>query len=159
MAARAHLRSIQAESLTHQDGWLKADDDDVDAYVGKVSEEIRECRERGHSWPSSSTVTFSDVTPEGLLVERVDCARCGCAYRQREWQGVRQGRSGVRYRPVGPSKVQYQKNQDGEIYPAPSGMGHITRRQIAESVVTAKFTGKSLTEVRAEAKARGRKLR
>lgn len=158
MAARSHLRSIQAESLTHQDGYVRADNDDVDTYVGKVSDEIRECRERGHPWPSSSEVTFSDVTPEGLLVERVDCPRCGCAYRQRDWEAVRVGRGRYRYQPVGPSKIQYQKNQRGETYPAPAGVGHITRRQIAGSVMTNRFAGTSLTEVKADARRRGRIL-
>ncbi len=158
MPARPRLRSIQAEQLEHHDGPVRADADAVDEYVGKVSDRIRECRELGHEWPSSADVTFSAVTPEGLLLERVDCPRCGCAYRQREWEGVRVKGKGVRYRPVGPSKVQYQKNRDGETYPASPGMGRISRRQIAESVVSAKFTGKSLTTVRAEAKARGRSV-
>ena len=162
MAARGHLKSIQGEQQQQSGGaYQLADIDAVEEYLGNVSDPIVRCRELGHPWPSSRDTEFSDVTPENIYIERTVCPRCGCACKVREWIAISLGRGKWRFKPLGPARTQYQRNKDGEIYTAPPGIGHIARRQIAESLVSAAFagSGKSITQIKADARARGRAAR
>ena len=51
------------------------------------------------------------------------------------------------------STLEYRTGDNGEIYLAPSGRGHMTPRQIGDSVASKALAGQTLTQLRRDAKA------
>ncbi len=143
-----HLPSIQGEQQG-QSGRVRASDDDVDRYVDRVSDAVLACRERGrHLFPSTREVgmEFTDVDNDGLFVRRLTCTCCALAVRVEKWEGTKRGRR-LRFQRVA-SHLEYRTGDDGQTYLAPSGRGHMTPRQIADSVASKALQGQSLTAMR-----------
>ena len=140
--------SIQGEQA-QDTGWVRASDDDVDLYVDRVSDEVLACRERGrHRFASirQAGIHFSEVDDEGLFVRRLICTCCQLAVRVEKWEGARRGNR-TRFSRV-TSGLVYQTGDDGAEYLAPSGRGHMTARQIGDSVASKALAGESITALR-----------
>jgi hypothetical protein len=147
-AGGVSVRSIQGEQQ-HDAGWVRASDEDVDLYVDRVSDEVLACRERGrHLFPTirQAGIHFSAVDEEGLFVRRLVCTCCELAVKVEKWEGVRLGR-GTRFGRVA-SHLEYRVGSDGQSYLAPSGRGHMTARQVGDSVASKALQGQSLTALR-----------
>jgi len=148
-SGRAGL-SIQGEQEQAQDStWVRASDDDVDLYVDRVSDEVLACRERGrHLFPSirQAGIHFSEVDDDGLFIRRLTCTCCLLAVRVEKWEGARRG-GRTRFSRV-TSGLVYQTGPDGAEYLAPSGRGHMTARQIGDSVASKALAGESITALR-----------
>jgi hypothetical protein len=140
--------SIQGEQ--QQDaGYVRASEEDVDLYVDGVSDEVIMCRERGrHLFPTirQAGIHFSEVDEEGLFIRRLTCTCCQLAVRVERWEGVRRG-GRTRFARV-TSGLVYQTGPKGEMYLAPSGRGHMTPRQIGDSVASKALAGESITALR-----------
>jgi hypothetical protein len=142
------ISSIQGEQQ-HDTGWVRASDEDVDLYVDRVSDAVLACRERGrHLFPTigEGGIHFTDVDSDGLFVRRVTCTCCQLAVRVEKWEGRKRG-GRVRFQRVA-SHLDYRTDADGETYLAPSGRGHMTPRQIADSVASKALHGQSLATLR-----------
>ncbi len=153
------LPSIQGEQLENS-GRVRASDEDVDRYVDRVSDEVLACRERGrHLFPSTREVgmEFTDVDGDGLFLRRLTCTCCGLAVRVEKWEGIQRGRR-LRFHRVA-SHLEYRTGTDGQTYLAPSGRGHMTPRQIADSVASKSLQGQSLGALRKAAKRTGTRRR
>jgi hypothetical protein len=141
--------SIQAEQQ-NQAGPQRASEADVDRYVDRVSDEVLACRERGrHLFPSTreAGITFTDVDDHGLFLRRLTCTCCGLAVKVEQWYGsTRRGRR-TRFERVG-SRLEYRTGPEGQTYLAPSGRGHMTPRQIGDSIASKALAGQSLTALR-----------
>lgn len=151
------LPSIQGEQQRDA-ARVRASDEDVDAYVDRVSDEVLACRERGrHLFPTirQAGIHFSDVDGDGLFIRRLVCTCCRLAVKVEKWEGVRRGRR-VRFARAG-SHLEYRTGEDGQSYLAPSGRGHMTPRQIADSVASKALSGQSLAALRKAAKRAGGK--
>lgn len=149
---RSAALSIQGEQQ-QETGWVRASDEDVDLYVDRVSDEVLACRERGrHLFPTirQAGIHFTDVDRDGLFLRRLTCTCCGLAVRVEKWEGVRQ-RGRTRFHRV-VSNLEYKTNADGQSYLAPSGRGHMTARQIGDSVASKALQGHSLAALRKAAK-------
>ncbi|WP_271214863.1 hypothetical protein [Pseudonocardia halophobica] len=147
-------RSIQGEQQDDlQQGYVRASEEDVDLYVDGVSDEVIMCRERGrHLFPTirQAGIHFSEVDEEGLFIRRLTCTCCRLAVRVERWEGARRG-GRTRFARV-TSGLVYQDGPNGEAYLAPSGRGHMTPRQIGDSVASKALAGQSLTALRKAAK-------
>ncbi|GAY07135.1 hypothetical protein [Pseudonocardia sp. N23] len=140
--------SIQGEAQ-QETGRVRASDEDVDLYVDGVSDEVLACRERGrHLFPTirQAGIHFHGVDREGMLLRRLVCTCCLLAVKVEKWEGVRAG-SRTRFRRVA-SNLEYRTGNDGEVYLAPSGRGHMTPRQIGDSVASKALAGQSVTALR-----------
>jgi hypothetical protein len=140
--------SIQGEQ-ERDNGWQRASEKDVDLYVDRVSDAVLACRERGrHLFPTirEAGIHFTAVDEDGLLVRRVTCTCCELAVKVEKWEGARRGRR-TRFQRVG-SHLEYRTGLDGETYLAPSGRGHMTPRQIGDSVASKALAGQSLAALR-----------
>lgn len=150
-----NVKSIQAEQQEAAGGgYIRASEDDVDLYVDRVSDEVIACRERGrHLFPTirQAGIRFTDVDRDGLLVRRLTCTCCDLAIKVEKWEGVRD-RGRTRFQRVA-STLEYRTGDNGEIYLAPSGRGHMTPRQIGDSVASKALSGQTLTALRKEARA------
>lgn len=147
-------RSIQGEAQQAETGYVRASAEDVDLYVDQVTDEVIACRERGrHLFPTirQAGIHFTDVDRDGLLIRRLTCTCCLLAVKIEKWEGVRSG-SRTRFARVA-STLEYRTGDNGEIYLAPSGRGHMTPRQIGDSVASKALAGQSLTALRKGAKA------
>jgi hypothetical protein len=141
-------RSIQGEQQ-QETGWQRASDRDVDLYVDRVSDEVLACRERGrHLFPTirEAGIHFTSVDDDGLLIRRLTCTCCELAVKVEKWEGTRRG-SRTRFQRVG-STLEYRIGRDGETYLAPTGRGHMTPRQIGDSVASKALAGQSLAALR-----------
>ncbi|WP_181781048.1 hypothetical protein [Pseudonocardia pini] len=151
--------SIQGEQ--QQDvGYVKASEDDVDLYVDGVSDEVLMCRERGrHLFPTirQAGIHFTEVDDEGLFLRRLTCTCCRLAVRVEKWEGVRRG-GRTRFARVA-SNLEYQVGLNGEKYLAPSGRGHMTPRQIGDSIASKALAGQTLASLRKAAKATAKEAR
>jgi hypothetical protein len=150
-----HLPSIQGEQQ-QETGWVRASDEDVDQYVDRVSDEVLACRERGrHLFPTirQAGIHFSGVDDDGLFVRRLTCSCCELAVKVEKWEGAKRGRR-VRFQRVA-SHLEYRIGEDGQGYLAPSGRGHMTPRQIGDSVASKALQGQSLAALRKAAKRAG----
>jgi hypothetical protein len=144
--------SIQGEQQ-QETGWVKASEEDVDQYVDRVSDEVLMCRERGrHLFPTirQAGIHFTEVDDDGLFVRRLTCTCCLLAVRVEKWEGVRRGNR-TRFARVA-SNLEYRTGPGGEVYLAPSGRGHMTARQIGDSVASKALSGQSLAQLRKAAK-------
>lgn len=142
------LPSIQGEQQ-QEAGRVRASDEDVDLYVDRVSDEVLACRERGrHLFPTirQAGIHFTDVDRDGLFVRRLICNCCELAVKVEKWEGIKRGRR-VRFQRVA-SHLEYRTGADGQTYLAPSGRGHMTPRQIADSVASKALQGQSLAALR-----------
>lgn len=141
-------KSIQGEQ--QQDtGWVKASEEDVDLYVDRVTDEVLACRERGrHLFPTirQAGIHFSGVDDDGLLLRRLVCTCCQLAVRVEKWEGARRG-GRTRFQRVA-SGLEYRTGVDGQEYLAPSGRGHMTPRQIGDSVASKALSGQTLSSLR-----------
>lgn len=140
--------SIQGEQQ-HDLGWTRASDEDVDLYVDRVSDEVLACRERGrHLFPTirQAGIHFSGVDDEGLFLRRLTCTCCQLAVKVEKWEGVRRGGRTRFFRVA--SNLEYRTGPDGQTYLAPSGRGHMTARQIGDSVASKALHGQSLAALR-----------
>jgi hypothetical protein len=150
--------SIQGEQQQDQQGYVKASEEDVDLYVDGVSDEVIMCRERGrHLFPTirQAGIHFSEVDEEGLFIRRLTCTCCQLAVRVERWEGSRRG-GRTRFARV-TSGLVYLSGPNGEAYLAPAGRGHMTPRQIGDSVASKALAGQTLTELRKAAKAEATK--
>lgn len=146
--------SIQGEQQQDAAGYVKASDEDVDLYVDGVSDEVVACRERGrHLFPTirQAGIHFAEVDDDGLFLRRLTCTCCELAVRVEKWEGARRG-GRTRFGRV-TSTLEYKTGTKGEVYLAPAGRGHMTPRQIGDSVASKALAGQSLTELRKAAKA------
>lgn len=144
--------SIQGEQQEDQ-GWQRASDQDVDLYVDRVSDEVLACRERGrHLFPTirQAGIHFTAVDDEGLLVRRLTCTCCELAVKVEKWEGARRGRR-TRFQRVS-SSLEYRTGPEGQTYLAPTGRGHMTPRQIGDSVASKALAGQTLTALRKAAR-------
>jgi hypothetical protein len=142
------LPSIQGEQQ-QETGWVRASDEDVDRYVDRVSDEVLACRERGrHLFPTirQAGMDFTEVDGDGLFLRRLSCTCCGLAVRIEKWEGTKRGRR-VRFQLVA-SRLEYRTGDDGQTYLAPSGQGHMTARQIRDSVASKALKDQSPTALR-----------
>lgn len=142
------LPSIQQEQQP-TNGSGRAADEDVDAYVDRVSEAVLACRQRGrHLWPPMKLQDqpFTAIDDDGLFVRRLTCTCCELAVRVERWEGTKRGRR-ARFQLVA-SRLEYLTGPDGETYRAPSGGGRLTPRQIADSVASKAMQGQSLAALR-----------
>ncbi|MGD9986248.1 hypothetical protein [Pseudonocardia sp.] len=140
--------SIQGEQQ-QETGRVRASDEDVDLYVDGVSDEVLACRERGrHLFPTirQAGIHFNGVDRDGMLLRRLVCTCCLLAVKVEKWEGVRAG-GRTRFRRVA-SNLEYRTGNDGEVYLAPSGRGHMTPRQIGDSVASKALAGQTLTALR-----------
>jgi hypothetical protein len=141
-------KSIQGEQ-EHETGWQRASEQDVDLYVDRVSDEVLACRERGrHLFPTirQAGIHFTAVDNDGLLVRRLSCTCCELAVKVEKWEGNRRGRR-TRFQRVS-SHLEYRTGRDGQTYLAPTGRGHMTPRQIGDSVASKALSGQSLAALR-----------
>jgi hypothetical protein len=142
------LPSVQGEQQ-QETGWGRASDGDVDRYVDRVSDEVLACRERGrHLFPAirQAGIHFTEVDDDGLFLRRLTCTCCGLAVRVEKWEGTKRGRR-VRFHLVA-SRLEYRTGDDGQTYLAPSGQGHMTARQIRDSVASKALEDQSPTALR-----------
>jgi hypothetical protein len=142
------LPSIQGEQQ-QETGWVRASDEDVDRYVDRVSDEVLACRERGrHLFPTirEAGIQFTEVDNDGLFVRRLTCTCCELAVKVEKWEGVKRGRR-VRFQRVA-SHLEYRTGADGQTYLAPTGRGHMTPRQIGDSVASKALQGQSVAALR-----------
>lgn len=140
--------SIQGEQQRDA-GWVRASDEDVDLYVDRVSDEVLACRERGrHLFPTirQAGIHFTEVDDDGLFVRRLTCTCCELAVKVEKWEGSRQ-RGRTRFQRVA-SHLEYRTGQDGQTYLAPTGRGHMTARQIGDSVASKALQGQSVAALR-----------
>ena len=140
--------SIQGEQQ-QETGRVRASDEDVDLYVDGVSDEVLACRERGrHLFPTirQAGIHFNGVDRDGMLLRRLVCTCCTLAVKVEKWEGVRAG-GRTRVRRVA-SNLEYRTGNDGEVYRAPSGRGHMPPRQIGDSVASKALAGQTLTALR-----------
>jgi hypothetical protein len=147
--------SLQGEQQQEQ-SQQKASEADVDRYVDRVSDEVLACRERGrHLFPSTREVgiTFTGLDDDGLLLRRLTCTCCGLAVKVERWEGRRRGRQN-RFERVG-SRLEYRTGREGQTYLAPSGRGHMTPRQIGDSIASKALAGQSLAALRKAARRSG----
>ncbi|WP_222131317.1 hypothetical protein [Pseudonocardia sp. C8] len=148
-AAAGTPRSIQGEQQ-QESGWIRASEEDVDLYVDRVSDEVLACRERGrHLFPTirQAGIHFTGVDDDGLLIRRLTCTCCQLAVKVEKWEGVRGRGRRTRFQRVA-SHLEYRTGPDGQAYLAPSGRGHMTPRQIGDSVASKALAGQSLTALR-----------
>ncbi|MCW0214775.1 MAG: hypothetical protein OJJ54_15565 [Pseudonocardia sp.] len=141
--------SIQGETQERDAGWVRASDEDVDLYVDRVSDEVLACRERGrHLFPTirQAGIHFTEVDGDGLFLRRLTCTCCNLAVKVEKWEGVRV-RGRTRFSRVA-STLEYRVGSNGEVYLAPSGRGHMTPRQIGDSVASKALEGQSLAALR-----------
>ena len=142
--------SIQGEQGDAAGGWFQMDQDDVDAYVDRSSDGVLICRERGrHWWPTirEAGIVFSDVDESsGLFIRRLECKSCNLAVRKEWWEAVRRGKA-TRYYPV-TSSLEYREGPEGERYLGPQGRGHMTARQVRESLASTVLAGQSPAAMR-----------
>lgn len=127
----------------------RAPDEDVDAYVDRVSEAVLECRQRGrHLWPAMRVQDqpFTGIDEDGLFVRRLTCTCCELAVRVERWDGAKRGRR-ARFQLVA-SRLEYLTGSDGQTYRAPSGSGRMTPRQVSDSVASKAMQGQSLAALR-----------
>ncbi|GAA4557710.1 hypothetical protein GCM10023175_62670 [Pseudonocardia xishanensis] len=154
-------RSIQGEQQdAEQQGYVKASDEDVDLYVDRVSDDVIACRERGrHLFPTirQAGIHFTGVDDEGLFLRRLLCTCCRLAVRVEKWEAVRRGNK-TRFARV-TSGLEYQEGPGGERYLAPSGRGHMTPRQIGDSVASKALAGQSITALRKAVKAEAKQAK
>lgn len=68
------------------------------------------------------------------------------AVKVEKWEGIKRGRR-VRFQRV-TSHLEYRTGADGQTYLAPSGRGHMTPRQIADSVASKALEGQNLSSLR-----------
>lgn len=148
------LPSVQGEQQETA-GRIRASDTDVDRYVDRVSDDVLACRERGrHLFPSTRAVgmTFTDVDSDGMFIRRLTCTCCELAVRVERWEGIQRGRR-LRFQRVA-AHLEYRTGDNGQTYLAPSGGGHMTPRQISDSVASKTLQGQSLAALRKAAKRR-----
>jgi hypothetical protein len=142
--------SIQGEQQ-QESGPQRASEGDVDAYVDRVSDEVLACRERGrHLFPSTreAGIVFTGLDDNGLFLRRLTCTCCGLAVKVEKWEATRRGRGQrTRFERVG-ANLEYRTGSSGETYLAPSGRGHITPRQIGDSIASKELAGHSLAALR-----------
>ncbi|WP_224392843.1 hypothetical protein [Pseudonocardia sp. ICBG1293] len=143
------VRSIQGEQADRA-GVVRprASDDDVDAYVDGVSDEVLACRERGrHLFPTirQAGIHFTGVDETGLLLRRLRCGCCRLAVKVEKWEGAQVG-GRTRFRRVA-SNLEYRVGVDGEQYLAPAGSGFMTPRQVGDSVASKALSGSTLAAV------------
>ncbi|OLM28421.1 hypothetical protein Ae717Ps2_6480 [Pseudonocardia sp. Ae717_Ps2] len=143
------VRSIQGEQTDHTGGARpRASDDDVDAYVDGVSDEVLACRERGrHLFPTirQAGIHFTGVDETGLLLRRLRCGCCRLAVKVEKWEGTQAG-GRTRFRRVA-STLEYRVGTDGQQYLAPSGSGFMTPRQVGDSIASKALSGATLAAV------------
>jgi ribosomal protein S13 len=148
--------SIQGDQQ-HEASPQRATEGDVDRYVDRVSDDVLACRERGrHLFPSirEAGIVFTSVDDHGLFLRRLTCTCCGLAVKVEKWSGsTRRGRR-TRFERVG-ANLEYRTGPDGQTYLAPSGQGHITPRQIGDSVASKALAGQSLAALRKAAARNG----
>jgi hypothetical protein len=140
--------SIQGEQEPDR-AWQRASEADVDRYVDRVPDEVLACRERGrHLFPSirEAGIAFTAVDDDGLFLRRLTCSCCALAVKVEKWEGARRGRR-TRFQRVG-SRLEYRTGPEGQTYLAPSGRGHMTPRQIGDSVASKALAGQSLAALR-----------
>jgi hypothetical protein len=141
--------SIQGEQEPDR-AWQRASEADVDRYVDRVADEVLACRERGrHLFPSirEAGISFTAVDDDGLFLRRLTCSCCGLAVKVEKWEGSRRRGRRTRFQRVG-SRLEYRTGADGQTYLAPSGRGHMTPRQIGDSVASKALAEHSLTALR-----------
>jgi hypothetical protein len=141
--------SIQGEQDDDR-GWQRASEADVDRYVDQVSDEVLACRERGrHLFPSirEAGIQFTAVDDDGLFLRRLTCSCCQLAVKVETWEGSRRPGRRTRFERVS-SRLEYRTGRDGQTYLAPSGRGHMTPRQIGDSVASKALAGQSLAAMR-----------
>ncbi|WP_145984185.1 MULTISPECIES: hypothetical protein [unclassified Pseudonocardia] len=144
--------SIQGEQQAEA-GWTRASDSDVDLYVDRVSDEVLACRERGrHLFPTirEAGIHFTGVDDDGLLLRRLTCTCCTLAVRVEKWEGVRRRGQRTRFQRVA-SNLEYRTGAEGQTYLAPTGRGHMTPRQIGDSVASKALAGQSVAALRKSA--------
>lgn len=140
MTATVHnIKSIQGEQQDTDKGagWVQATPQDVDSYVDKMVEGILACREGGHSFARlarSSSLVFTEVDNQGFFIRRLWCPSCECVEKVEKWESKGVGKR-ARFYKVGSHLAYHKHPQTGENYTLAPGMGHATRRQIAESIV------------------------
>ncbi|WP_093088323.1 hypothetical protein [Pseudonocardia oroxyli] len=152
------MLSIQGEQQEDRQGYVRASDEDVDLYVDGVSDEVIMCRERGrHLFPTiqQAGIRFAEVDGDGLFIRRLVCTCCDLAVRVEKWEGARRG-GRTRFARVA-SSLEYRTGAKGEVYLAPAGRGHMTPRQIGDSVASKALAGQSLAELRKTLKAEAKK--
>ncbi|RCW41049.1 hypothetical protein DFQ14_109126 [Halopolyspora algeriensis] len=142
------LPSIQQEQQP-ETGSGRAPQEDVDSYVDRVSEAILACRQRGrHLWPALRVhdQPFTAIDEHGLFVRRLVCTCCALAVRVERWEATGRGRR-ARLQLVA-THLEYITGPGGETYLAPTGVGRMTPRQIADSVASKAMQGQSLAALR-----------
>ena len=100
---------------------------------------------------------FTDIDNDGLFIRRLTCTCCRLAVRVEKWEGIQRGRR-LRFQRVA-SHLEYRTGDDGQTYLAPTGQGHMTPRQIADSVASKALQGQSLAALRKAAKRTSRTTR
>lgn len=143
-----NFASIQQEQQSGS-GSSRAPEEEVDAYVDRVSEAVLECRQRGrHLWPAMRVQDqpFTGIDQDGLFVRRLTCTCCELAVRVERWEGAKRGRR-VRFQLVA-SRLEYLTGSGGETYRAPSGSGRMTPRQVSDSVASKAMQGHNLAALR-----------
>lgn len=154
-------KSIQGEQQAEASaGFEPMDNDDVDAYVDRMPDDVIACRERGrHLMPPirQAGIRFTDVTDDGLFVRVLQCTCCGLAYRVEYWEAYRVGRE-TRYRPVA-AHLEYRDGPNGERYLGPAGYGRMSSKQVKESVASKALAGVTMARIRKDIRDAQRKER
>lgn len=132
------LTSIQGEQQKARAQRYDAEIEDIEDYVSNAPDEILECREDVHRFPTTrSGITFTSKE-SGFYIREVTCTRCGRAVRRETWttRGTGQNRRwemvdrGLRYIKV-----------DGISYLAKPKSGRMPKRKIRNAWVTQQLSG------------------
>lgn len=138
----------QIEDTTPRERHI-ASDVTIAAYVEHASDEVLECRIRGHRWPFTSKPDgFDDYDPATkLFINYTRCRTCKLVWRKEWWQCIGARRGHLEFELVA-TEPDYKRNPEtGEQYLV-TGEGYMPRKKIHAAVMKAAFSNKTAAELR-----------
>lgn len=145
------FRSTQQEFLEETTQRVRhiASDVTIGAYVEKASDEVLECRLRGHRWPFTRNPDgFDDYDPAtDLFLNYTQCKCCKLVWRKEWWQVTGAKRGHLNFELVA-TQPDYSRNPaSGEQY-LTTGEGYMPRKKIHAAVMKAAFTTQTVAQLR-----------
>jgi hypothetical protein len=141
----ASLHSIQGEQQ-HANQTYEADTADIEDYVASVPDEVLECREGVHRFPSiRQGIEFIGKDQNGFYIREVRCLSCERAIRREEW--ISRGTGQHRRWEMLDRTLRYI-TVNGVSYLAKPHTGRMPKRKIRNTIVTQQLSGfKSIREL------------
>jgi hypothetical protein len=126
--------------------------DTVLDYVTSASDEVLECRVRGHRWPFAKKRNgFTGYSlSTNLFLNRERCKCCGLAYRLEYWEVTRVSKGHTKFERVA-VELEYQNDENGNSYLLEPGHGYMGRKQIDEAVMTMSLSNVTVSELKKQA--------